>query len=303
MGGCVLEGKRFFRAPIEIATARRIRPGCEFINRPGKIRPQDLKVIRNLSLELSVPNQREDRLLHRMHVVREAYRIDDDRPEPLQHCQGFIEDAEGLRVLTQEIAANADAGPVERTDLEKLGVVGLEEAGALFRDLIRRINSGHDAQDKRYIMNAPGHRTHGIKAQRKRHEAAAAEQAERRAEAYNAVSRGRVANGAARIAAQAELRECSRDTCSRTAAGTGRVTHKVVWIAGLAAYRTEALGNGAGLDNSRVRCTGHTATAGSEFAQIVLGEKNGTGVLKFLNDKRVRKWKRAREQARTCGRG
>ena len=74
-------------------------------------------------------------------------------------------------------------------------------------------------------------------------------------------------------------------------------------ISGLTAYRTETLRNGSGFENSSVRCAGHAATARSEFAQIVLGEKNGAGVPKLSNDIRVCGRNGAGEQARTGGRG
>src|SRR5688500_1273648 len=174
MRGAVLEGERLFRTGLEITTGRFVRPGSELIDRSGISGLERLEVVRDLSLELGIPNQREQRLFQHMDVLGKPNRIHDDRAEFPQRVDCLVENANGLWIPSHEIAANSNARSSKGTGLEKLGVVRVELARALAREGITGINSCHDTKNNCDIGDTSGNWSDCVETQRERYEAVAA---------------------------------------------------------------------------------------------------------------------------------
>ena len=204
-------------------------------------------------------------------------RIDDDRAQRPEHGDRLLHHQIRACVLAHEVARDADARALQRAALQMRRVVALEPALALLRRLILGIDAGHHSQRDRDAVDAAGHRAARVEGERQRHDAGAAQQAVRGLEADDAVGERGTADGAAGVGAQADLRECGGNGRSRAAARASGAARQVVRVQGLAAGRTEAIGNGARLDDGGVGRATDAATTARELVQVHFGDHHRAG--------------------------
>ncbi len=206
------------------------------------------------------------------------------------------------RIRSGEVAGDADAGAFQRTGLEKLGVVRRNPPGAPPRGRIGRIDTGQHIQHDRNVVHTAGNRSDGIVV-RQGQQARAADETARRLEPHHAVRGGRATDRAGGIGAKTELREHGGDGRAGSAARRAGTAPRIVRVAGLAAERTETLGDLARLEDGGIFGTDHASAARGELAQVGLAEHDRAGVAKFPDDEGVGRWNRAFEQLRAAGGG
>ena len=174
----------------------------------------------------------------------EAEGVDDLGSEPGQLPQRVLEDGDDLLVRVFGVdqgPQDPDAGALEAVRVEEAGVVVLLAPPPRLRVGIGRVVAGHHVEEPGHVLHGAPHRAGDVAVEGKGHDAVAAGEPDRRADAHQRQARGGAADGVAGIAPEPDQAEAGRDPRGGAPARPGRHPVRRVGVAGRVERRAHRL--------------------------------------------------------------